>query len=101
VPFSDAEVQQVWEKGKPSSKPDEWRFDDCGAWIGRNLYGNRGSPFGWEIDHIKPIIAGGTDALSNLRPLQWENNAEKQSGLLTCPVIAEGTENVRKQPKKN
>jgi hypothetical protein len=68
VPFSDAEVQQVWEKGKPSSKPDEWRFDDCGAWIGRNLYGNRGSPFGWEIDHIKPIIAGGTDALSNSPP---------------------------------
>lgn len=32
---------------------------------------------GWEIDHIRPVVAGGNDDLSNLQPLQWENNRKK------------------------
>jgi hypothetical protein len=35
--------------------------------------------------------------LSNLRPLQWENNVDKSDKKrLTCVVTAEGTDNVRK-----
>jgi hypothetical protein len=36
---------------------------------------------------------GGTDALSNLRPLQWENNASKGAGRLKCAVTAKGDKN--------
>ena len=50
--------------------------DRCGALIARNAHGQR-TPQGWEIDHILPVARGGTDALSNLRPLHWQNNAAK------------------------
>ena len=31
-------------------------------------------PWGWEVDHIKPISEGGTNELSNLRPLNISDN---------------------------
>lgn len=93
--FSEYTIQCVWEKGYiiAGNNPDVWRKDRCGAWIGRIYYGNRDSRYGWEIDHIVPEFEGGGDELSNLRPLQWENNASKQEGRLTCPVTAYGTNN--------
>jgi hypothetical protein len=95
--FSNEIVQKVWEKGKSvSDHPDTWRKDDCGAWINRGQYGNRDSRYGWEIHHITPEAEGGTDDLSNLRPLQWENNAASQAGPLVCVVTASGSENVRR-----
>jgi len=97
VSFSENTVQKVWEKGRivSGNAPAVYRKDECGAWLGRNQYGNRDSRYGWEIDHIRPESEGGGDELSNLRPLQWENNAEKQDGRLTCPVTASGAQNVR------
>lgn len=94
--FSEYTVQKVWEKGTvvAGNKPNDWRKDQCGAWIGRSYYGNRNSQYGWEIDHIKPESKGGGDELSNLRPLQWENNATTQDGRLACPVTASGKNNV-------
>ena len=88
--FSNEVIQAVWEKGQVvhGKDPSKVRKDVCKAWIHRDEYGNRNSDYGWEIDHITPISNGGPDALYNLRPLQWENNASKQNGRLTCPVTA-------------
>jgi hypothetical protein len=96
--FTTDTVQKVWEKGTVVSNndPKHWRQDQRGAWIARNQYGNRNSQYGWEIDHIKPESKGGVNGLSNLRPLQWENNVGKQGGRLPCPIIASGAENVRR-----
>ena len=92
--FSQEEIQKVWEKGITVQGQDssQWRKDQCGAWIGRNQYGNRNSEYGWEIDHISP---GGSDDVSNLRPLQCENNVAKSDGRLACPVKADGEHNKR------
>jgi hypothetical protein len=91
--WADAVIQQVWEKGKlaPSNDPKVFRKDSCDAWIRRNLYGNRNSTYGWEIDHINP---NGGDALSNLQPLQWENNVHKSDGKSGCKVTSSGTDNI-------
>ena len=96
--IAEVTVEQVWEKGKivSNNDPNVWRKDECGAWINRNQYGNRNSDYGWEIYHIVPEADGGGDELSNLRPLQWENNASRQDGPLTCPVTASKTKNVKR-----
>jgi hypothetical protein len=90
--FSDDIVQKVWEKGVMVTGEDSSRRrkDVCGAWISRSMYGDRSSQYneGWEVDHITAGSDGGTDDLSNLRPLQWHNNASRQDGPLTCPVKA-------------
>lgn len=93
--FDDETIQSVWEMAKEIARnnPNVWRQDQCGAWIKRDEYGNRNSEFGWEIDHITPVSRGGSDDLSNLRPLQWENNASRQDGRLTFKVTASGEHN--------
>jgi hypothetical protein len=88
--YSDEIIQKVWEKAKivSNNNPNEWRKDECGAWIARDKYGNRNSQYEWEIDHISP---GGSDSISNLRPLQWQNNVDKRDGRLKCNITASGT----------
>jgi hypothetical protein len=96
VSFSDEKVQQVWEKASIPSQQhkSEWRKDQCGAWIYRAAYGNRNSKYGWEVHHIDP---NGGDSLSNLIPLNWENNvATADTGKLVCTVTSNGAENVKK-----
>ena len=95
--FTDEKIEEVWGKGTTVSgyKPNEFRKDQCGAWLKRDEYGNRDSLFGWEVDHITPQSNDGGDALSNLRPLQWENNVATSNGRLTCPIKSDGSNNVR------
>lgn len=95
MPFTDEKIQQVWEKGTVVSDndPNVYRKDACKAWIRRNHYGNRDSQYGWEIDHIQLESEGGGDELSNLRPLQWQNNAARQDDSFAPPVVTSSGKN--------
>ena len=73
--FDEGTIEAVWQKGTPESFP-HFRKDVCGASMFRPNFGKE-ERWGWEIDHIKPVSQGGTDDLSNLRPMQWENNRAK------------------------
>lgn len=77
--FNQTTVDLVWQKEQvvPRYDPNVWRKDTCGAWMKRNEHGNTNSQHGWEIDHIKQKAQHGSDHISNLQPLQWENNRHK------------------------
>lgn len=89
--FSEAEVQAVWNKGRivAGYDPTLYRADACGLWIVRSAYGTTGK-YGWEIDHIKPVSAGGGDELFNLQPLHWRTNRHKSDSYpnWSCPIAA-------------
>lgn len=89
-------VVNVWNKWQSVSWNDQnkWRKDECWAWIWFDFYWNRDSKYGWEIDHITPQSNWWSDNLSNLRPLQWENNLNKSNWRLSCKVKASWTSNI-------
>ncbi len=96
-------IDAVWNKAEKSTESNEkagFRKDQCTAWIRKSAYGNRDNAYGWEIDHITPKSKGGTDAISNLRPLHWANNASRQDDRLTPHVISEGDHNIYKDTGK-
>lgn len=81
--WSEETKQSVWNKGReiPNFSKEIWRWDKCGKVMKYSDHGNRNSQNGWEIDHIDPVSNGGSDNLSNLQPLHWENNANKSDKL--------------------
>ena len=78
--WDQATVIAVWRKGSivAGDDPNIFRKDYLNNWIRYSDYGDRNSIYGWEIDHIIRVENGGTDNLTNLRPLQWRANAARQ-----------------------
>lgn len=71
---------QIWLKAQYAGEKNEgngFRKDQYGDWIKWSDYGNRNSQYGWEVDHIIATANGGSDDLTNLRPLHWKNNSFK------------------------
>jgi len=77
--WTEKQIKEVWRKGQiiPKYDPNVWRWDVCGSVMNFEDHGNRDSDYGWEIDHIDPVVNGGGDELENLQPMNWKNNAKK------------------------
>lgn len=85
--FNEITKDAVWAKARLDREyhPEEYRRDACGKLIRFKDFGDRTSELGWDIDHIKPVLGGGSDYLFNLQPLHWRSNLEKGDQLdWTC-----------------
>lgn len=83
APGSPEFIKAVFRKGRAIAgiDPDRWCYDDEGNLICFDDHGQC-SEFGWEIDHYPlPAALGGSDDLSNARPLHWRRNRSR-GGLL-------------------
>ncbi len=81
-------VQLVWEKGRvaPDRPAEEWRKDECGAWMHRDRYENERSQFGWKVQNTAP---GAGERIENLRPFQIENGYDIANDKARCRVTAD------------
>lgn len=83
-------VAQVWERARvvDGLDSDQWRKDECGAWMRREHYAREDSEFGWRIVNVS---AGGPDTTENLRPLHWRNAYDPALRRAKCVVTADRT----------
>ena len=80
-----------WARTSPvSTQLASWEFrKDClGNLVRYNDFGNRHSPFGWELDFIVSRSAGGSSDSENLQALHWKANAAKVDHLPSRLVAA-------------
>lgn len=97
--FSKEIIDCIWKKAKeiPNYNPRIWRKDFADAWIRKDQYGTE-SKYGWEIDHLKPCVKGGTDDLKNLNPIHWHNNRTKSNNypIFKTSITSAGNANTEK-----
>lgn len=87
----DTVVQRVWEqaRARQGRDPDEWRQDQCGAWMNRTHYNSPESEYGWRIVNVVP---GGEDVPENLQALHRGNEFDLANGRPKCAVTADRTD---------
>lgn len=93
-------LKKVWQRGAvvEGCDPNLIRKDCCGALLLYHSYNDHNSNFGWGVDHILPVSAGGDDNPINLRPMHWKNLQYKGDSYpdYEFAVTAEGNENVER-----
>ena len=74
----------AWARTSPvTGQLSSWEFrKDClGNLVRYADFGNRHSPFGWELDFIVPKAVGGSQDVDNLQALHWRANAARSDNL--------------------
>ncbi len=76
------QINKVWENAKsiPGKDSGQFRQDPYGNVMNKSSYGKT-SRQGWEVDHIKPVAKGGSDATRNLQALNTNVNRTKGDSL--------------------
>ena len=94
--YAEDVILKVWQKGQIDEYniPNNFRKDNCGAWIERTEYENANSPFGWYIDKINRDSS--SEDIANLYPVHSKNNVRNQDGTINCKVTSLGITNVEK-----
>ena len=85
----------AWARTSPvSGQLNAWEFrKDClGNLVRYTDFGNRHSPFGWELNFIVPGTLGGSTDPDNLQALHWKATAARSesvpAGLLRGANVA-------------
>ena len=81
----------AWGRTSPvSGQLNAWEFrKDClGNVVRYSDFGNRHSPFGWELDHIVPRSVGASTDPDNLQALHWKTVAARSDALPRSLVAA-------------
>jgi hypothetical protein len=82
----------AWARTSPvSGQGHSWEFrKDClGNLVRYADYGNRHSPFGWELECIVARAAGGTTDPDNLQALHWKAHASRPEPQLRLMTVDE------------
>jgi hypothetical protein len=74
----DKEVKKFWENEFGNS---EVGYDFADYEVRKAAYGQTGSEYGWDIDHILPKSLGGTDHYYNLQITHISTNKERGNKL--------------------
>ena len=74
----------AWARTSPVSATNAWEFrKDClGNTVRYQDFGNRRSPFGWELDYI------GSQEPANLQALNWKAVAARSEAVMPRLVAA-------------
>jgi hypothetical protein len=86
--YDEALIAEVWKRARATmdQDPNEWRKDECGAWMYREHYGSPASEFGWWIADVSLGKEGGPE---NLRAFHKGNSFDVSNGAPRCTVTAD------------